>query len=127
MEMESLRHPFPAIYAPDSRILILGSFPSVKSREQMFFYGHPQNRFWRVIAALLGADVPQTVAEKRAFLLANHIALWDVIASCDIAGFVFNVNKRPDAPAVPEIYLPAHRAGGYCPPLHEPRERRALA
>ena len=70
MEMESLRHPFPAIYAPDSRILILGSFPSVKSREQRFFYGHPQNRFWRVMAALLGADVP----------------LWDVIASCDIAG-----------------------------------------
>lgn len=86
MEMESLRHPFPAIYAPDSRILILGSFPSVKSREQMFFYGHPQNRFWRVMAALLGVDVPQTVEEKRAFLLANHIALWDVIASCDIAG-----------------------------------------
>ena len=86
MEMESLRHPFPAIYAPDSRILILGSFPSVKSREQRFFYGHPQNRFWRVMAALLGADVPQTVEEKRAFLLANHIALWDVIASCDIAG-----------------------------------------
>lgn len=86
MEMESLRHPFPATYAPDSRILILGSFPSVKSREQMFFYGHPQNRFWRVMAALLGADVPQTVEEKRAFLLANHIALWDVIASCDIAG-----------------------------------------
>ena len=86
MEMESLRHPFPAIYAPYSRILILGSFPSVKSREQMFFYGHPQNRFWRVMAALLGTDVPQTVEEKRAFLLANHIALWDVIASCDIAG-----------------------------------------
>ena len=65
MEMESLRHPFPAIYAPDSRILILGSFPSVKSREQMFFYGHPQNRFWRVMAALLSADVPQTVEEHR--------------------------------------------------------------
>ena len=86
MEKESLRHPFPAIYAPDSRILILGSFPSVKSREQKFFYGHPQNRFWRIMAALLGTDVPQTVEEKRAFLLANHIALWDVIASCDIAG-----------------------------------------
>ena len=86
MEKESLRHPFPAIYAPDSRILILGSFPSVKSREQKFFYGHPQNRFWRLMAALLGTDVPQTTEEKRAFLLANHIALWDVIASCDIAG-----------------------------------------
>lgn len=86
MEKESLRHPFPAIYAPDSRILILGSFPSVKSREQKFFYGHPQNRFWRIMAALLGTDVPQTTEEKRAFLLAHCIALWDVIASCDIAG-----------------------------------------
>ena len=86
MEMESLRHPFPAIYAPDSRILILGSFPSVKSREQRFFYGHPQNRFWRVLAALLGTSVPQTVEEKQDFLLAHRIALWDVIASCEIAG-----------------------------------------
>ena len=86
MEKESLRHPFPAIYAPDSRILILGSFPSVKSREQKFFYGHPQNRFWRIMAALLGTDVPQTTEEKRAFRLAHRIALWDVIASCDIAG-----------------------------------------
>lgn len=102
MEMESLRHPFPAIYAPDSRILILGSFPSVKSREQMFFYGHPQNRFWRVMAALLGADVPQTVTEKRAFLLANHIALWDVIASCDIAGS----SDAPIRNAVPNDLTP---------------------
>ena len=86
MEKESLRHPFPAIYAPDSRILILGSFPSVKSREQKFFYGHPQNRFWRVLAALLGTSVPQTVEEKQDFLLAHRIALWDVIASCEIAG-----------------------------------------
>ena len=86
MEMESLRHPFPAIYAPDSRILILGSFPSVKSREQMFFYGHPQNRFWRVLAAVLGEETPQTAAEKKSLLLRHGVALWDVIASCDIAG-----------------------------------------
>ena len=86
MEKETLHHPFPAIYAPDSRILILGSFPSVKSREQRFFYGHPQNRFWRVLAALLGTSVPQTVEEKQDFLLAHRIALWDVIASCEITG-----------------------------------------
>ena len=86
MEMESLRHPFPAIYAPDSRILILGSFPSVKSREQRFFYGHPQNRFWRVLAAVLGEEAPQTAAEKKSLLLRHGVALWDVIASCDIAG-----------------------------------------
>ena len=83
---EFVRHPFPPLYDAHSEILILGSFPSVKSREQQFFYGHPQNRFWRVTAAVFGCAVPQTVAEKRAFLLANHIALWDVIASCEIAG-----------------------------------------
>lgn len=79
-------HPFPPLYDVASRILILGSFPSVKSREQRFFYGHPQNRFWRVTAAVFGCAVPQTVEEKRAFLLRHHIALWDVIARCEITG-----------------------------------------
>ena len=69
-----------------SRILILGSFPSVKSREAGFFYGHPQNRFWRVLAAVLGCPVPATIDEKRNMLLAHHVAVWDVIASCDIIG-----------------------------------------
>ena len=79
-------HPFPAFYRPDAKVLILGSFPSVKSREQMFFYGHPQNRFWRVTASLLGEEPPATVAEKQAFLERNWIALWDVIGSCTIVG-----------------------------------------
>lgn len=79
-------HPIEPVFDEHSRILILGSFPSVKSREQGFFYGHPQNRFWRVTAGVFGAAVPQTVAEKRAFLLVNHIALWDVIAQCEIIG-----------------------------------------
>ena len=86
MKKESHIHNIPPLYDEKSRVLILGSFPSVKSREQKFFYGHPQNRFWRVLSALLGGDTPQTVEEKRAFLLANHIALWDVIASCEITG-----------------------------------------
>ena len=81
-----ITHPIPPIYDQDSKILILGSFPSVKSREACFFYGHPQNRFWKVIAAVFGEDVPQTIAEKKAFLLRNHIAVWDVIHSCDITG-----------------------------------------
>ena len=81
-----IHHPFPPLYDAHSEILILGSFPSVKSREQQFFYGHPQNRFWRVTAAVCGAEVPVTIEEKRAFLLAHHIALWDVIASCEITG-----------------------------------------
>ncbi len=79
-------HPFPPLYDAESQILILGSFPSVKSREQCFFYGHPQNRFWRVMAALLYAPIPQTIPEKQRLLHAHHIALWDVIASCDITG-----------------------------------------
>lgn len=79
-------HPIEPVYNRKSEILILGSFPSVKSREEGFFYGHPQNRFWRVIAAVYKADVPETVEEKKAFLLRNSIALWDVIHSCDITG-----------------------------------------
>lgn len=79
-------HPFPPLYREDSRILILGSFPSVKSREQRFFYGHPQNRFWRVTAAVFEDEVPHSVEEKRAFLFRNKVALCDVIASCEIVG-----------------------------------------
>ena len=82
--MQHLEHPFPPLYDAQSRVLILGSFPSVKSREVSFFYGHPQNRFWRVLARLLDCPVPQTIDEKSALLHARHIALWDVIASCNI-------------------------------------------
>ena len=81
-----LVHPFPPVYDAESEILILGSFPSVKSREIMFYYGHPQNRFWRVLAAVYNADVPQNTDEKTRFLLKHHIALWDVLASCEITG-----------------------------------------
>lgn len=81
-----LDHPFGPLYDENSRVLILGSFPSVKSREQNFFYGHPQNRFWRVIAAVFGQPVPQTIAEKRMLILDNGLALWDSIASCEITG-----------------------------------------
>lgn len=79
-------HPFGPLYDEKSEILILGSFPSVKSREENFFYGHPQNRFWRVLSAVLGCQTPKTVDEKRELLLENKIALWDVIASCEITG-----------------------------------------
>ncbi len=81
-----LSHPIPPLYDRHSEILILGSFPSVKSREAMFFYGHPQNRFWKVISTVFKYNEPKTIEEKRQFLLNNHIALWDVIASCDIEG-----------------------------------------
>ncbi len=81
-----ITHPFLPLYDNESKILILGSFPSVKSREQMFFYGHPQNRFWKVVSAVLGTEAPFTIEEKIFLLHSNHIALWDVIASCDIEG-----------------------------------------
>ncbi len=81
-----IEHPIPPFFTEDSRVLILGSFPSVKTRESGFFYGHPQNRFWKVIAAVFGEAVPVTIPEKKAFLTRNRIALWDVIQSCDIIG-----------------------------------------
>ena len=86
MEKQPQLHTIAPVYDENSRILILGSFPSVKSREAAFFYGHPQNRFWRVLAAVLGEETPQTVTEKKSLLLRRGVALWDVIASCDIAG-----------------------------------------
>ena len=79
-------HPISPVFDGNSELLILGSFPSVKSRESRFFYGHPQNRFWRVLAALYGEAVPGTIEEKTALLLRRHIALWDVVHSCDIVG-----------------------------------------
>ena len=81
-----IEHPIPPLYGPRSERLILGSFPSVKSREAMFFYGHPQNRFWRVLAALCGEPTPRNVEEKTKLVLDHGFALWDVIASCEIVG-----------------------------------------
>lgn len=80
------QHGIEPVYDARSRILILGSFPSVKSRETQFFYGHPQNRFWRVLAAVTGQEAPGSIPEKKEFLLQNRIALWDVIKSCEIEG-----------------------------------------
>ncbi|MBQ7566061.1 MAG: DNA-deoxyinosine glycosylase [Oscillospiraceae bacterium] len=87
MQPQKLDHSdFGPFFDADSELLILGSFPSVKSREAKFFYGHPQNRFWRVIAAVFDVPAPQTLEEKKAFLSAHHIALYDVIEACTIVG-----------------------------------------
>lgn len=98
-----IEHPFPPLYDKNSRVLILGSFPSVKSREQLFFYGHTKNRFWKVIATVVGCDEPQTIDEKKEFLLNNKIALWDVIASCDITGSADSSIKNVTANDISEI------------------------
>ncbi len=84
--MERLTHVFGPVYDGESELLILGSFPSVKSREASFYYAHPQNRFWRVLAACFGGETPLTTEEKRAFLIKNKVALWDVVDSCEIKG-----------------------------------------
>lgn len=86
MEYEHIVHSFEPVYDKASEILILGTLPSVKSRENNFYYGHKQNRFWKVLATLLKEPVPDTIEEKKAMLLARRIALWDVIQSCDIKG-----------------------------------------
>ena len=86
MKSERAVHNIEPVYDRDSRILILGSFPSVKSREAAFFYHHPQNRFWKVLAGVCKEPIPDTIEEKKKFLHRNHIAVWDVIASCTISG-----------------------------------------
>ena len=87
MNASKVLHPFPPVFNSHSRILILGSFPSVRSRELGFYYGHPQNRFWPLLARLFDEPcIPQSTEQRRAFALAHGVALWDVIASCEITG-----------------------------------------
>lgn len=86
MEYEHITHTFEPVYDEQSEILILGTLPSVKSRENQFYYGHKQNRFWKVLAKICDEPVPGTIEEKKEMLLRNHIAIWDVIGSCDIKG-----------------------------------------
>lgn len=98
MEAGFVTHEFGAFFDKDSRVLILGTIPSPKSREQGFYYGHPRNRFWKVLADVLKKEVPQTVEERQIFLKENHIALWDVLESCEIKGAsdVSIRNARPN-------------------------------
>ena len=86
MKAQKQTHNIPPVFDENSRILILGSFPSVKSRESRFFYGHPQNRFWKVLARLFDEEIPKETAQKKQLLISRNIAVWDVIESCTIAG-----------------------------------------
>ena len=115
-----VQHTFEPVFDEHSRILILGSFPSVKSREIQFYYGHPQNRFWKLMAQLLDVPVPQSIDEKKTMLLTHGLALWDVIASCDIKGSsdssIKNVEptelrKILDASNIKQIYANGSKAG----------------
>ena len=86
MDLEHVVHGFAPVFDCRNRVLILGSLPSVMSREPNFYYGHPQNRFWKVLAALFGEDLPESIPEKKQLLLSHGVAVWDVIAECDIIG-----------------------------------------
>lgn len=106
-------HEFEPVYNKHSKILILGTFPSVKSREYNFYYGHPQNRFWKVLAQVTHNNIPNTIQEKKEFLLKNNIALWDVVQSCTITGssdssirdvIPCNLNKILDTSNISRIY-----------------------
>ena len=95
--MEHIIHSIEPVFDTESRVLILGTMPSPKSREVQFYYGHPQNRFWRVLAAVLGEEVPRSVPEKKAMLLRHRIALWDVLAECEITGASDSSIRNPVA------------------------------
>ena len=127
-----LQHPIPPLYDENSRILILGSFPSVKSREMMFFYGHPQNRYWKLLSLLLEAPFPETVEERRSFLLKYRIAAWDVIASCEITGSSDasirnaapnDLRRILDAAQIRQIYVNGQTAGKLYRKYQEPALR----
>lgn len=93
--METVLHTLQPVYNKQSKVLILGTIPSPKSREYGFYYSHPQNRFWRVISAILNEPIPVTNAEKEQLVLTHRIALWDVLASCEIKGADDNSIKNP--------------------------------
>jgi hypoxanthine-DNA glycosylase len=105
--LDRIIHPIPPLYDQDSKVLVLGSFPSVKSREAQFFYHHPQNRFWRVVSQVFGEPIPASIEEKRGLLLRNHVAVWDVIQSCEITGSADSSIKNVIANDLSEILTAA--------------------
>lgn len=114
MEYQHLSHGFGPVYDACSRVLILGSFPSVKSREANFYYGHAQNRFWPLMARLLDVPIPQSREEKCALMLARGVALWDVIEECDISGSADSSIKNAVPTDVARILAAADIQGIYC-------------
>lgn len=111
---EPQTHPFPPVYDQNAEILILGTFPSVKSRENAFYYGHPQNRFWKLLARLYGEETPDTIEEKTAFLLIHRIALWDVIRHCEIKGSADQSIAKAAANDIPALLKQTQIRNIYC-------------
>lgn len=102
-KLEHVKHEFAPVYDEHSRVLILGTMPSPKSRERGFYYSHPQNRFWKVLAALFDEHAPETTEEKRSFSLRNGIALWDVLAECEISGAADSTIRAPKPNDIPAL------------------------
>lgn len=107
MENSSVTHTIEPVFDKNSKILILGTMPSPKSRETGFYYGHPQNMFWNVISEVLCTGMPTSNPEKKQFLLDNNIAMWDVLKSCDINGADDSSIKNPVANDFSEILASA--------------------
>ena len=135
MEYEHITHSFEPIYNEDSEILILGTLPSVKSRENNFYYGHKQNRFWKLLAKLCKEETPQTIEEKTSMLLRHHIAIWDVIQSCDIKGSsdssIKNVtptdlNQILNHCQIRQIYANGNKAGALYKKYQQPLTERDI-
>lgn len=119
MKTNNAKHNIKPIYDNESKILILGSFPSVKSREAQFYYHHKQNRFWKILSNVYDDSLPETIEEKEVFLKNHHIALWDVIASCDIVGssdssitniVINDIDKIIKESNIKHIYLNGNKA-----------------
>ena len=135
MEYEHITHSFEPIYNEDSEILILGTLPSVKSRENNFYYGHKQNRFWKLLAKLCEEETPQTIEEKTSMLLRHHIAIWDVIQSCDIKGSSdssiknvtpTNLNQILNHCQIRQIYANGNKAGTLYKKYQQPLTGREI-
>ncbi len=124
--METVFHNIPPVFSQESEILILGTMPSPKSREAAFYYAHPQNRFWPVLARVYGAEPPKTVAEKTALLLDHHLALWDVLQRCDIVGASDASIKNPIANDIPALILKTQITRVLCTGSTSARIYRAL-
>ena len=101
--MAIVTHTIPPVFSAESEILILGTMPSPKSREAAFYYAHPQNRFWPVLARVYGEPLPQSVEEKKRLILAHRLALWDVLSRCEITGASDASIKNPVANDVPSL------------------------
>lgn len=128
MQYEHIVHTIEPVFDKNSKVLILGTFPSPKSRAGMFFYGHPQNRFWSVISAVFGEECPKTNSEKIAFLKRNQIAVWDTVYECDIMGasdssiknaVPTNLKKITNAANIRAVFTTGNTANRYYIKYHE--------